>query len=69
VPVKLAAGTYWIGELTGSTANITGFRFDSVAGSRDYNSNVYTSGPSNPFGAFHTDAEQASLYATFTPGG
>jgi hypothetical protein len=64
-PVKLAAGNYWIGVITGGTGNVAGFRYDSVAGSRDYNSNVYTSGPSNPFGAVSTDAEQTSLYATY----
>jgi hypothetical protein len=67
-PVKVAAGSYWIGELTGSTANVAGFRYDSVPGSRDFNSNVYSAGPSNPFGTFNTDAEQTSLYATYTPG-
>ena len=67
-PVKLAAGNYWIGVITGATSHVAGFRFDSVAGARDYNANTYTSGPTNPFGAVTTDAEQASLYATYTPG-
>ncbi len=65
--VKLAPGNYWIGVITGATAKVAGFRFDSVAGSRDYNANVYGSGPTNPFGAVTTDAEQTSLYATFAP--
>ena len=64
-PVKLAAGNYWIGVITGATSNVAGFRYDSVAGSRDYNTNTYTSGPSNPFGAVTVDAEQTSLYATY----
>jgi hypothetical protein len=67
-PVKLAAGNYWIGVITGATSNVAGFRYDSVAGSRDYNANTYTSGPTNPFGAVTIDAEQTSLYATYTPG-
>jgi hypothetical protein len=54
--------------MTGQTANIAGFRYRTLAGSRDYNSNVYTSGPSNPFGPVSTDAELTSLYATYTPG-
>jgi hypothetical protein len=29
---------------------------------------VYASGPTNPFGTVTTDAEQTSLYATYTPG-
>jgi subtilisin family serine protease len=67
-PVRLSAGSYWIGALTGSTANVAGFRFDTVAGSRDFNNNLYNSGPSNPFGSYKTDSEQMSIYATYTPG-
>jgi iron transport multicopper oxidase len=66
-PVKLAAGKYWIGAITGATGDVVGFRYDSVAGSRDYNTNSYASGPTNPFGSVTTDSEQMSLYATYTP--
>jgi hypothetical protein len=66
-PLKLAAGNYWIGVITGATSKVAGFRYDSVGSSRDYNTNTYTSGPSNPFGSVTTDSEQASLYATYTP--
>ena len=66
-PLKLAAGNYWIGAITGAGANVAGFRYDSVAGSRDYNANTYTSGPTNPFGSVSSDSEQTSLYATYTP--
>jgi len=64
-PLKLAAGNYWIGAITGPTSKVGGFRYDSVASSRDYNSNTYTSGPSNPFGPVTIDSEQTSLYATY----
>jgi hypothetical protein len=67
-PVKLAAGNYWIGVITGATSYVLGTRYDSVSGSRDYNANTYTSGPTNPFGAVSTDAKQLSLYATYTTG-
>ena len=66
-PIALAAGNYWIGIVTGSTAGVAAFRYTSVAGSRDFNTNTYTAGPSNPFGVPSTDGEQASLYATYTP--
>jgi len=66
-PISLAAGNYWIGVITGATSGVAGFRYDSVSGSRAYNTNAYTSGPSNPFGAFSSDSEQTSLYATYTP--
>ncbi|MCW3028692.1 MAG: hypothetical protein JWN81_1903 [Solirubrobacterales bacterium] len=66
-PVKLAAGNYWIGIITGATSHVAGFRFDNVSGARDYNANTYTAGPSNPFGTPSVDTEQASLYATYLP--
>jgi hypothetical protein len=66
-PVKLTAGNYWIGVMTGATAGVASFRWTSVSGSRDYNANAYASGPTNPFGAVSTDAEQTSLYATYAP--
>jgi hypothetical protein len=67
-PVKLAAGNYWFGVISGAAAKVAGYRYDTVAGARDYNANTYTSGPTNPFGAVTTDAEQTSLYATYSPG-
>ncbi len=66
--LKLSAGNYWIGVMTGASASVTGFRYDSVSAARRYNANTYASGPSNPFGSTSTDNEQASLYATYTPG-
>jgi hypothetical protein len=66
-PPVLAAGSYWIGIITGATSHVAGFRYDSVAGSRDYNENSFASGPTNPFGSFSTDAEQTSLYASYSP--
>src|SRR5205807_2575468 len=65
-PVALAAGNYWIGVLSGATAKVARFRFARLTGSRDYNSNKYTAGPSNPFGSVTTDAKRLSLYATYT---
>jgi hypothetical protein len=65
-PLKLAAGSYWIGVLTGPTSHVAGFRFNSVPGSREFNANPFSSGPSDPFGVFSTDDEQMSLFATYT---
>jgi hypothetical protein len=65
VPLKLAAGSYWIGVFTGPTSHVAGFRFNSVPASRDFNANPFSSGPSDPFGAFSTDSEQMSLFATY----
>jgi subtilisin family serine protease len=66
-PPTLQPGTYWLGVLSGSTSSVAGFRWTSVAGSRAWNANTYTSGASNPFGTPTIDAEQMSLYATYTP--
>jgi len=65
-PVALTAGTYWIGVITGSSNNVIGFRWKSVTGSRAFNTNTYTAGPSNPFGSPTIDAEQMSIYAAYT---
>ncbi|TMK23933.1 MAG: hypothetical protein E6G62_09835 [Actinobacteria bacterium] len=66
--MKLAAGNYWIGVITGASSYVAGFRYDAVTGARDYNANTYTSGASNPFGTPTIDPEQTSLYATYSPG-
>jgi hypothetical protein len=66
-PVKLAAGTYWIGVITGATSQVAGLRYDSVPGARAWNANTFASGPTNPFGAVTADSERMSLYATYTP--
>jgi hypothetical protein len=65
-PLKLGAGTYWMGIITGATAKVAGERFDNVKNAEDYNNNAYLSGASNPFGSFKTNNEEMSLYATFT---
>ena len=67
--VKLAAGSYWLGFISGSTAGIGAFRYEKVTAGLDYNVNPYTSGPSNPFGSATIVALRPSLYATYTPTG
>ena len=66
-PVKLAAGNYWIGAMTGTAANVAAFRYSTVTNARDFNENTYTSGASNPFGTPTVDNKQTSLYAIYTP--
>jgi hypothetical protein len=67
-PLKLAAGKYWIGVITGATQYIAAEYYDSVPIAEDYNTNSYTAGPRNPFGSFKTTNEQMSLYMTYTAG-
>jgi len=67
--VTLSPGRYWIGMVSGGSSYVAGFRWDSVSASRVFNSNTYTSGPTNPFGAVGaSDSEQMSIYATYTAG-
>ncbi len=68
-PVALQPGTYWIGVISGNTGGVAGFRWNSVSQARAYNTNTYSSGPSNPFGTATVDSEQMSIYATYTISG
>jgi hypothetical protein len=65
--VELTPGTYWIGFIDGSETEGMGYKYDSVEGSRAYNENSYSSGPTESFGTATKDSEQASIYATYTP--
>jgi outer membrane protein assembly factor BamB len=66
-PVKLTAGRYWIGMISGVSQYVAAERYISGPRAEDYNTNTYTSGPSNPFGSFKTTNEKMSLYLTYTP--
>jgi hypothetical protein len=66
-PVSLSAGSYWLGLISGDTANVAAYRYEAVIGSLAYNMNSYSSGPATPFGSFSTDSRQLSLYATYIP--
>jgi hypothetical protein len=67
VPVSLSAGNYWIGLISGDTADVAAYRYEDVIDSLAYNLNSYSSGPANPFGSVSTDDRQLSLYATYIP--
>jgi hypothetical protein len=66
-PVSLAAGTYWLGLITGTETEGVGYVYDKATSARAYNTNAYSSGPTNPFGSATKDSEQASIYATYLP--
>jgi len=66
-PVALTAGTYWLGFIDGAETEGMGYVYDEVSNSRAYNTNTFSSGPTNPFGSATKDSEQASIYATYTP--
>jgi hypothetical protein len=46
-----------------------GYAYDSVESSRAYVADPFGAGPANPFGTATLDSEQASIYATYVPGG
>jgi len=64
--LKLAAGNYWIGFISGTTSEIFAFRYDTVSSALDYNTNTFTTGASNPFGTPTTLSYEISLYASYT---
>jgi hypothetical protein len=65
-PLKLAAGNYWIGLITGESAGVAGYRFEIKEGSREANANLYTEPPTKQFGTATTDYQKMSIYATYT---
>ncbi|MHB8695391.1 MAG: SchA/CurD-like domain-containing protein [Solirubrobacteraceae bacterium] len=48
--LHLQPGNYWIGLLTGGTSAVAGSTFSTVPQSAPANDNVFSAGPSNPFG-------------------
>lgn len=68
-PLKLAAGNYWIGMITGASQNVGAERYDKVTNGEASNTNSYAAGPGNPFGSFKRGSEQMSLYADYTADG
>jgi PKD repeat protein/glucose/arabinose dehydrogenase len=65
-PVAIQAGVVWMGYIAGATSDLTQLRYDPVPGELRYNTNSYTSGPSNPFGAPTLSIMHYSLYATYS---
>ena len=66
-PVSLNAGNYWIGVLTGDTSRAAAYCFDTASSNvRDFSDQVYSAGPSNPFGTVSQDNRVTSIYASYT---
>lgn len=63
--LRLPAGNYWIGVIMGPGDRVAGVTYDTVAGSRAYNANAYSSGPSDPFGPIGVGNEQISFYLAY----
>jgi PKD repeat protein len=63
--VAIQAGTIWIGYFGGAKHDLTQLRYDPVANDLRYNTNTYTSGASNPFGAATVSNKHYSIYATY----
>jgi hypothetical protein len=63
VPVRLAAGTYWIGLHTGGTTPVLRFAARPAAGALRYNADAYADGAAATFGTASSDDKSLSLYA------
>jgi hypothetical protein len=68
-PLQLKPGRYWLAVLTSGTAGVAGWRYDTIPNSRDYNSNAFSAGFSDPFGPVTRDDFQMSLFADYVPTG
>jgi len=67
-PVRLAAGSYWLGFLAGNTTSVLKFYFDEYVGAYRTNVDAYADGASDPFGGGATAyLRNTSVYATYTP--
>ena len=64
-PVAVQAGTTWIGYIGGGKNKLTQLRYDPLAGDQRSNTNSYSSGASNPFGAASILDLHYSIYATY----
>jgi hypothetical protein len=54
----------WIGFIASTTSDLTQAKYTAQTGGLRYNSNTYSSGPSDPFGTATTTNKHYSLYAT-----
>jgi hypothetical protein len=61
-PVHLAAGPYWIAELTSGEGGVT--RYNGNTGAYYFNTNPYASGPSDPFGTAYQAGIDLSMNLT-----
>jgi hypothetical protein len=67
-PVRLAAGTYWLGFISGDTTSVLKFYFNEYVGAYRTNPDTYADGSSDPFGGGTTAyLRNISIYASYTP--
>jgi hypothetical protein len=66
--LKLPAGDYWIGLISGRQAGVAGIRYDNDPGVLDFNSNPYAAGASDPFGPITSGDELMSVYLDYLVG-
>jgi len=67
-PVNLSAGYYWLTWIGDSAATGFAVRGDTTGGTRRYNADTYSDGPTDPFGAGTDSAHKQCIYATYTTG-
>jgi hypothetical protein len=67
-PLRLGAGSYWLGFISGDTSSVVKFFFNEYVGAYRTNADTYADGASDPFGGGVTAyLRNISIYATYTP--
>ena len=68
-PIRVQAGTIWMGYIASSVNDLTQLKYDNSPGELRYNANAggYAAGPSSSFGTPTLSNKHYSLYATYTP--
>ena len=62
-PVRLGAGTYWIGLHAGGSRTVLRYAAESASGALRYNGDAFADGAAAAFGTASTDAKALSLHA------
>ncbi len=64
-PVPLAAGTYWLGTITGPDSKATIYFLGTTGGAWAYGWDPYADGPTDPAGAMSSSLRPMSIYAEY----
>jgi hypothetical protein len=63
--LRLPAGAYWIGLISGGQPGVASIVYDDGPGVLAFNDNAYSAGPSDPFGSITVGNQLRSLYLDY----
>jgi hypothetical protein len=66
--VKLPAGAYWIGLISGGHPGVATISYEHVPSVLDYNQDLYSAGASDPFGPITLGNQLISMYLDYLVG-